>query len=660
MKRFPEVVKDMKFCPSLRIGLAAAVLFAASTAAIAQSPASADGPATLTVQYNQPLHAVSPTLYGLMTEEINHSYDGGLYAELIRDRTFFLDESNAFRKVWTLDQNAADGISMEMDNSTGPSEALPYSLKLTASKASANDPGGLVNPGYWGVPVWPNTTYHASIYLKSSSTENPGPVTMAIVNKTTGKVMASATFPAASSEWKQYTATMRTGDVAESQDNFVRITVSRPGTIWMNVVSLFPPTYDNQKNGDRIDLMKKMAAMHPKFLRLPGGNYLEGNTLADWYDWKITIGPIVDRPTHPSPWGYQSSDGMGLLEYLEWCQDLHMQPVLAVYAGYALDHQHIPPGPELEPYVKDALEEIQYVTGSTSTKWGAVRARDGHPAPFQLKYVEIGNEDWFDPSHSYTGSNGRFAQFARAIRKAYPDLKLIATMPVTGDVQPDVVDDHFYRTPQEFFNDTHHYDKVSRKGPKIFVGEWATMEGSPTPDFGAALSDAAWLTGLERNSDLVIMASYAPMFVNVNPMAAQWGTNLIGYNSLHSYGSPSYYAQVMFASYLGNQVVASKLSGAGPLCFDSVTRDAATHTLYVKIVNASPLPQPLTLHIDGAASVAHTGTLVTLAAKSTQATNTITDPDNVVPHTETVNWYGSDVRHTFAPYSINVIEMHVQ
>jgi alpha-N-arabinofuranosidase len=649
----------MKFSLPFRAGLAAIAVLAMSATGFSQSSGSGGGSAQLTVQYDHPLHAVSPTLYGLMTEEINHSYDGGLYAELIRDRTFFGREHHDFRKVWNLAQNAENGISVSVDDQTGPSDALPYSLKLTAAKATPSDPGGLDNPGYWGVPVWPNTTYRASIYLKAGD-ENPGPVTMAIVNKSTGKVMASATFPAAGPNWKQYKATMRTGDVAESEDNFVRITVSHPGSVLMNVVSLFPPTYDNQKNGDRIDLMKKMEAMHPKFLRLPGGNYLEGNTLADWYDWKITLGPIVDRPTHPSPWGYESSDGMGLLEYLEWCQDLHIEPVLAVYAGYALDHQHIPPGPQLVPYVKDALEEIQYVTGSTATKWGAVRARDGHPAPFKLKYVEIGNEDFFDPSHSYSGSHGRFAQFAQAIRKTYPSLKLIATMPVKGDVQPDVVDDHFYRTPQGFLEDTHHYDNVSRKGPKIFVGEWATMEGSPTPDFGAALSDAAWMTGLERNSDLVVMASYAPMFVNVNPMAAQWGTNLIGYDSLHSYGSPSYYAQVMFGSYLGNQVVASDLSGAGPLCFESVTRDAATHMLYVKIVNASPKAEALTLHIEGAGAVDHIGTLVTLKAKSTHATNTLGDPANVMPETQKVDWYGADVHHTFAGYSINVLAIHVR
>jgi alpha-L-arabinofuranosidase len=294
------------------------------------------------------------------------------------------------------------------------------------------------------------------------------------------------------------------------------------------------------------------------------------------------------------------------------------------------------------------------VTGSTATKWGAERARDGHPRPFPLHYVEIGNEDWFDTSGSY---DGRFAQFAAAIRKRYPELKLIATTPVKG-ARPDVIDEHYYRTPQEFFADTHHYDQASRTGPKIMVGEWATTEGTPTPDFGAALSDAAWMTGLERNSDVVVMASYAPLFVNVNAAGA-WGTNLIGYDALHSYGSPSYYAQVLFSRYRGDEVVASQLVGAGPLCFYSATRDAAGRTLYLKIVNASPQPQPLTLHLEGAASIAPTGTLVTLAAKTTLATNTLSDPDQIVPHTERIRGLGREVRHTFAPYSINVVEIGV-
>ena len=233
-------------------------------------------------------------------------------------------------------------------------------------------------------------------------------------------------------------------------------------------------------------------------------------------------------------------------------------------------------------------------------------------------------------------------------------------MPVKGDVQPDVIDDHFYKSPRVFFKEADHFDHLSRTGPKIFVGEWATIQGTPTPDFGAALSDAAWMTGLERNSDLVIMASYAPLFVNVNPLASQWGTNLIGYDALKSFGSPSYYAQVMFSGNLGTQVVASALKHAGPLCFESVTRDAATHTLYVKIVNAAPQPQVLTVHIEGAREVAQAGTLVTLQADSTHARNSLAHPQRVVPHTQPVHWFGKDVRHVFPLYSISVLKMHVR
>src|SRR6185312_5339156 len=216
------------------------------------------------------------------------------------------------------------------------------------------------------------------------------------------------------------------------------------------------------------------------------------------------------------------------------------------------------------------------------TKWGAERAKDGHPAPFQLQYVEIGNEDWFDKSGSY---DGRFAQFFDAIKKKYPQLKLLATTPVKSRT-PDVIDDHFYRRAEQFFNDTHHYDKTSRTGPKIFVGEWATREGSPTPNMNAALGDAAWMTGLERNSDIVIMASYAPLLVNVTPGGMQWETDLIGYDALRTYGSPSYYAQVMFGSYVGDAILDSQLQGGGPKLFHSVTKDTANKRTYLKLVNA--------------------------------------------------------------------------
>jgi alpha-N-arabinofuranosidase len=332
-----------------------------------------------------------------------------------------------------------------------------------------------------------------------------------------------------------------------------------------------------------------------------------------------------------------------------------MKPLLAVYAGYSLAQEHVAPGADLEPYVQDALDEIEYVTGGADTKWGAERAKDGHAAPFKLTYVEIGNEDNFDHSGSY---EGRYAQFYKAIKAKYPELQLIATMPLKG-MRPDVVDDHYYVRAQKFFEDQTHYDKADRTGPKIFVGEWATREGAPTPNFGAALGDAAWMTGLERNSDLVVMASYAPLLTNVNPGGLQWDTDLIGYDAMRSYGSPSYYAQVMFGSYLGSETPATKLEGAGTdeagrKLFYSVTRDAAKKKIYVKLVNASTTAQVLEIELPGAKLTAD-GKLVALHARSTQSTNTIEHPTQVVPVESVLHGVGEKISHTVPGLSIEVL-----
>jgi alpha-N-arabinofuranosidase len=329
-----------------------------------------------------------------------------------------------------------------------------------------------------------------------------------------------------------------------------------------------------------------------------------------------------------------------------------MQPVLAVYAGYSMSQEHVKPGSDLEPYVQDALDELEYVTGSVDTKWGALRAKGGHPEPFKLTYVEIGNEDNFDKSGSY---DGRYAQFYKAIKAKYPELQLIATTPVKG-IRPDVVDDHYYVRAQQFFDDATHYDKADRNGPKIFVGEWATREGAPTPNFGAALGDAAWMTGLERNSDLVVMAAYAPLLVNVNPGGMQWETDLIGYDAMHSYGSPSYYAQVIFSKYLGDQTVGSKLEGAGPKFFYSITRDSAKKRLYLKLVNASSTPQPVEIDFSGV-KLAPVAKLVSLTAHSTQATNSLNKPEEIVPVESVLSGVGSHLKHTLPGYAIQVLQL---
>jgi alpha-L-arabinofuranosidase len=501
--------------------------------------------ASITVDVAHPGHAISPTLYGLMTEEINHSYDGGLYAELIQNRSFKDDPNTPVH--WSLIQDGGAQGSIALDTTEPLSQAQGVSLKLDIT--SDGKRVGVANEGFWGIPVKPNTRYRASVYARSDS--GVGPLTVDIESNDGSAVYASATIPAVSKNWQQYTVDLKTANVPATEAARFVVSASKPGSLWLDLVSLFPPTFNNRPNGNRIDLMQKLAAMHPSFLRLPGGNYLEGGAIPERFEWKDTIGPLTDRPGHQGPWGYRSSDGFGLLEFLEWCEDLHIQPVLAVYAGYSLNHSYVNPGPDLQPYVQDALDEIEYVTGPQTSKWGAERAMDGHLAPFPLTYVEIGNEDQFDRSGSY---DGRFAQFHDAIKAKYPALQLIATAHVASRA-PDVVDDHYYRSAAAMERDAGHYDSTSRTGPKVFVGEWASTEGNPTPTMNAALGDAAWLTGLERNSDVVVLASYAPLLVNVNPKAHQWGTNLIGYDALSSFGSPSYYAQAMFAENRGDNVL---------------------------------------------------------------------------------------------------------
>jgi alpha-N-arabinofuranosidase len=477
---------------------------------------------------------VSPIHSGLMTEEINHSYDGGLYAELIQNRVFAEEEGGAGTPFnhWFVIKKPGATVGIGMDVSDPLSAAVPVSLRIDASGASEGSRMGVANDGFWGIPVQPATVYRASFYAKAEPGKDVD-VTVSIEGlpphapffpdqgapEQATPVFASGKVHV-SGPWRRYELNLATAaDIKPTVRNtrFV-LSTERPGVFWVTLVSLFPPTWHNRPNGNRIDLMQKLADLHPKFLRFPGGNYLEGDTIATRFDWKRTLGPLKDRAGHPGCWSYWSSDGMGLLEFLEWCEDLDMEPVLGLYAGMSFFSPVVEAGPALEPYVRDALDEIEYVTGDAATPWGARRARDGHPEPFKLTYVEVGNEDG---GHGY---NERFAQFYDAIRAKYPALRIISTSGKVRSRVPDVVDEHFYSNAKWYCDHVHRYDAYDRKGPRIFVGEWATTEGSPTPDFGAALGDAVWMTGMERNADLVIMQCYAPLLVNVNtaPKAWQW------------------------------------------------------------------------------------------------------------------------------------------
>ena len=670
----PKLSNYARALSPLNLSLAM-VTFATATLGFAQGPLP-----VLSVQADKVVAQMPPTFYGLMTEEINYSYEGGLYAELIRNRSFKASTNEA--KFW----NAVGGATLTLDRQNGLNDALNVSLKVEAATASKAAPAGVANPGYWGIPVNPQTEYRVSFWAKAAPGFS-GPLTATIASAEGKKVFASAEVAGISGDWKQFTTTLSVKDAAPSKDNVFQLTLASPGTIWLQQVSLFPPTYKGRANGNRIDLSQKLADLQPKFLRFPGGNYVEGRNFKERFNWKQMVGPLEQRPGHPSCWSYWSTDGFGLPEFLGWCEDLNMEPVLAVFAGYTLNHDHVVAGPELEPYVQEALEEIEYVTGdAATTKWGAQRAKDGHPAPLKLRYVEIGNEDFADKSGSY---DGRFAQFYDAIKAKYPQLQIIATRPVKSRV-PDLVDEHFYRSEEAMEAQSFMYDQRERSAkPKIFVGEWATRVGSATPTMAGALGDAAWMCCLERNADIILMHCYAPLFVNVSDLtkprnqggSMQWAGDLIGYDALRSYGSPAYYAQKMFSQCQGDEVVAITAQNlptytwqppalnrngiqhpAPPAqqvksLFYSAERDRRSGKVILKVVNRADAPQDVRIKINGVKSIKSTAQATVLKATSREATNSLEEPQNVVPTVERVTGCSTDFTRVFPPCSITVLEL---
>jgi alpha-N-arabinofuranosidase len=352
---------------------------------------------------------------------------------------------------------------------------------------------------------------------------------------------------------------------------------------------------------------------------------------------------------------------MGLLEFLEWCEDLKMDPLLAVFAGFTLGSQHPIVGDSLKPYVQDALEEIEYATGDTTTKWGAVRAKNGHPQPFDLKFVEIGNEDYFD--RKMKTSDVRFTQFYDAIKAKYPNIQVIASAPVSTRM-PDLEDIHHYFSFKKALQLAHQYDNYKRTKPKVFIGEYACREGAPTTNLKGALGDAAFLTGLERNADIVKMSCYAPLFVNVNPGGMQWKSDLIGYDALNSYGSPSYYVQKTFANNLGDELVQSSISNV-PMAADtteqifySVTKDNNKKALFVKMVNVSGDTKQIVFDINSINSIAAEGFATIITSIKANDTNSIAAPKNIIPDTLKTLGLAKQFTYNLKPNSVTVLQLN--
>jgi alpha-L-arabinofuranosidase len=503
----------------------------------------------IAVQVDKPGPRISPLLYGLFFEEINRAGDGGLYAEMIQNRSFEDDRGGdeavpAKMPGWTLvtRDGVAASIAIDASHPLGPTN--PNALRLDVGNAPAVR-AGVANEGFKGIAVRKGSQYQFSMYARAGNGLK-GPVTVGIQDSF--GTVATTAISGLDAEWKRFDAVLTAGTTTTTAQ--LVIGVASPGTLWIDQVSLFPKdTWHGRPNGLRPDLGEMLHAMRPAFVRFPGGCYVEGNKLPNAFRWKQTIGDLAGRPGHWNLWGYRSTDGLGYHEYLQMCEDLGAEPLFVINCGMShveMKVKGVAVVPDLAEYLQDALDAIEYANGPADSKWGALRAKAGHPAPFNLKYMEIGNENG-GPTY-----DKHYALFYQAIKAKYPQMNLVAnTMTRPGPV--DIDDEHYYSSPEFFMANAAKYDKYRRDAQKVYVGEYAVTQGAGKGNLRAAVGEAAFMTGMERNADVVMMASYAPLLVNVN--WRQWNPDAIQYDNSRVCGTPSYYVQKMFAETRGDVVL---------------------------------------------------------------------------------------------------------
>lgn len=499
----------------------------------------------ITVDVAHPGAKISPLLYGIFFEEINHAGDGGLYAEMISNRSF----GEKTTKGWSLQTAGHARAGMTLDDSRPLNDSNKTSLRLDIARVGEGGSVAVINDGYWGIAIQKGERYNLSFFAHATSFN--GPIEARLEGQD-GKIYGSQTITGVGAEWKRYTASI--DSKATDPGAHLALVASNPGTIWFNVVSLFPAkTWKDRPNGMRPDVAEMLAQLKPGFLRFPGGCYVEGgNYLRNAFRWKTTLGDISERPGHLNDmWSYYSTDGLGFHEFLQMAEDLGAEPMYSINAGMA--HRESEPMNRMDIWVQEAMDAIEYANGPVTSKWGAVRAKNGHPAPFHLKYIEIGNENG-GPNYE-----ARYPLFYKAIKDKYPDMILLATSQVKSPM--DIVDNHIYSSPDQMREVANTYDSWDRTNkPKVFVGEYANNSGVGNGNLSGALSEAAYMMGFEHNADVVQMAAYAPLLFNANDY--KWQVNLIGYDSSRVYGSPSYWVQSMFANNRGDVVLPIKVAGA--------------------------------------------------------------------------------------------------
>ncbi|OTA76960.1 glycoside hydrolase family 51 protein [Hypoxylon sp. CO27-5] len=502
-------------------------------------------------------NATSGHQYGFLHEDINNSGDGGLYAELIRNRAFQISE----RFPATLDGwHPVNGAKLSLKNLSTPlSNVLVTSMNVATTITQGTV--GVRNDGYWGINVKANNKYAGSFWVKGSYS---GRFTASLQSITTNEIFGSVEVESQSSpdQWIEHIFELTPLKDAPNSNNTFLLTFdasgAEEGSLDFNLISLFPPTYKGRKNGMRIDLAEALEQIHPTLSRIPGGNMLEGLTNRTWWDWKHTLGPLKDRPGFTGVWGYQQTNGLGLMEYLQFAEDLGMEVVLAVYDGLSLNGD-VTPQSQLQHFVDDALDQIEFVCGPADSKWGSVRAKLGHPEPWSLRYVEIGNEDWLAgaPKGWDTFKQYRFPMFLSAINKAYPDIQVISSgsyydgynipKPAGGDY-------HVYATPDTLVSEFNKFDNITT--PHL-IGEMAAIHPNggtgwdgpqqPFPWWGGAVGEAVSLIGYERNADRIIGAAYAPIIRNLNRW--QWAITMLQFTADTVTRSTSWYVWELMAAH---------------------------------------------------------------------------------------------------------------
>jgi alpha-L-arabinofuranosidase len=632
-------------------------------------------PVCITVDADKPGHAVPATLYGIFFEEINHAGEGGLYAEMVLNRDFEMATlpqgakwaGNLLRTAddwqerkwfgnqcwgWQFIAEGKARGSIRLDDLEPLNDRNPHSMRLTVRERGER--AGIANGGFWGMNFVADRWYDVTFRARTDGAERFD-IAVGLESANGRERYAGEVVHEVGGRWKEYRVSLR----PKTGDGYGRLTltVNRTGTIWFDVVSLFPrDTFKARPNGLRPDLVQALADLRPAFIRFPGGAIVGGLNLDNRIQWKNSIGPIAERKGTMNLWGYWTSNGLGFHEYLQLCEDIGADALWVCNPGFSDNYRHAEYAPpeQIKDFVQEALDGIEYAIGPADSKWGAQRAANGHPAPFPLRYIEIGNE----ASGNVYGTN--YIQFAEAIRAKYPSLAIISNQRLQ-DAPVEIVDDHKYGSPASFFNGHGQYDKADRNGPKVYVGEYACRDGVGEGNLTAALAEAAFLLGLERNSDVVVMSSYAPLFFHVNDIA--WPVNLIGFDNARVVRRSSYHVQQMLASNRPDVVLPTRIQPeTAPKdsdVFALAGLDRKAGEIVLKIVNRDNAPRPVTMAINGGGTPAKTAQVITLSHHDPTAENTLDDPCLIVPRQTRCEITGSEFGHTLPANSVTVLRLGI-